>query len=94
MEQKNNSGTIFRNKKKETAQAPDCTGTATIEGKKYRIAAWSNKSKTGGSYLRVLFTEIAAADLNAPAAVQATMPLTPLASHGNVDSIMLDDLPF
>jgi hypothetical protein len=30
MEQKNNSGTIFRNAKKETAQAPDYSGTATV----------------------------------------------------------------
>jgi len=89
MEQKNNSGTIFRNAKKETAQAPDYSGTATIGEKKYRIAGWINKSKTGANYLRVLFTEIVAQDLNAQAG-QAHLPLTP----GQVDSIMLDDLPF
>lgn len=74
MEQKNNSGTIFRNAKKETAQAPDYSGTATVGEKKYRIAGWINKSKTGGNYLRVLFSEQQAQDLNASPS-QAKIPI-------------------
>jgi len=93
MEQKNNSGTIFRNEQKEKAQAPDYTGTATVGEKKYRISGWINKSNKGANYLRVLFTEIVAKDLNAQPG-QAHIPLTPPPSQGNVDSIMINDLPF
>ena len=82
MEQKNNSGTIFRNAKKETAQAPDYSGTATVGEKKYRIAGWINKSKTGSNYLRILFSEQQAQDLNESAS-QAQMPIQPQSSQVN-----------
>ncbi len=90
MEQKNNSGTIFRNAKKETPQAPDYSGTATVEEKKYRIAGWINKSKTGGNYLRVLFTEVIEKPQAGLPAEQSRLEM----GSGNVDSVMLDDLPF
>ena len=90
MEQKNNSGTIFRNAKKETAQAPDYSGTATIAEKKYRIAGWINKSKTGANYLRVLFTEVIEKPQAEVPAEQSRLEM----GSGNVDSVMIDDLPF
>lgn len=90
MEQKNNSGTIFRNAKKETQQAPDYSGTATVGEKKYRIAGWINKSKTGGNYLRVLFTEV----IEKPQAEVSAEQSRLLMGSGNVDSVILDDLPF
>lgn len=54
---KNNSGALFRNKREANEKKPDFTGNATIEGKIYRLAGWVNKSKTGTSYLRLIFTE-------------------------------------
>jgi uncharacterized protein (DUF736 family) len=90
MEQKNNSGTIFRNAKKETAQAPDYSGTATVGEKKYRIAGWINKSKTGANYLRVLFTEVVEQPQAGLPAEQSRLEM----GSGNVDSVMIDDLPF
>ena len=90
MEQKNNSGTIFRNAKKETAQAPDYSGTATVAEKKYRIAGWINKSKTGGNYLRIIFNEPPMIPIAPLPAEQSRLEI----GSGNVDSVMLDDLPF
>lgn len=90
MEQKNNSGTIFRNAKKETAQAPDYSGTATLGEKKYRIAGWINKSKSGANYLRVLFSEIIEKPQEGLTAEQSRLEM----GNGNVDSVILDDLPF
>ena len=54
MEQKNNSGAIFRNEKKDKPNAPDYTGSVTIDGKKYAVSGWINKSKDGRNYLRLL----------------------------------------
>ena len=92
MEQKNNSGSLYKNKKDKTTQ-PDYGGTALIDGKKYRLAGWINKSKSGGNYLRILITEIIEQDLNA-APGQGSMPMPPMANQGPADSVILDDLPF
>ena len=54
MEQKNNSGAIFRNEKKDKPSAPDYSGSITIEGKKFALSGWINTSKDGKNYLRLL----------------------------------------
>jgi hypothetical protein len=89
MEQKNNSGSLFSQKKEKDSQ-PDYSGTATVNGQQYRISGWINKSKAGMSYLRILFSEQQQQDLNAQAA-QGSMKLTPGASQG---PDLTDDLPF
>ncbi len=89
MEQKNNSGSLFRQKKEKDSQ-PDYSGTATVNGQQYRISGWINKSKAGMSYLRILFSEQQPQDLNAKAA-QGSIKLTPSASQG---PDLTDDLPF
>lgn len=55
----NNSGVLFKNDKGDNAARPDYTGTATVEGKKYRLAAWIRESKTGGGnkFLSLKLTE-------------------------------------
>ena len=88
MEQKNNSGSLYKNTKDKPTQ-PDYTGTATIAGKQYRLSGWVNKSKAGANYLRVLFSEQQVQDLNA-AASQASMPIQPQSSNNQTP----DDLPF
>lgn len=88
MEQKNNSGSLYKNTKDKPTQ-PDYTGIATIAGKQYRLSGWVNKSKAGANYLRVLFSEQQAQDLNAPAS-QVSMPIQPQSSNNQTP----DDLPF
>lgn len=56
MEQKNNSGAIFRNEKKDKPTAPDYTGSARIGDQEYSLSGWINKSRDGKNYLRILFT--------------------------------------
>jgi hypothetical protein len=56
MDQKNNSGALYRNKK-DKPTSPDYTGNVVIDGKKYRLAGWLNKSKAGANYLRLLLSE-------------------------------------
>ena len=56
MEQKNNSGAIFKNEKNEKPPAPDYTGSARIGDQDYSLSGWINKSRDGRSYLRILFS--------------------------------------
>lgn len=57
MENKKNGGTLYRNKK-EKPTSPDYTGNLEIDGKRYRLAGWINKSKLGNNYLRLLASEM------------------------------------
>ena len=57
MEQKDNSGAIFRNTKKETEKHPDYTGKCLVNGKEMFISAWINESKTGTKYMALKFQE-------------------------------------
>lgn len=46
-EQKDNSGSIFKNDKKGNDKAPDYNGTIIVEGVEKRIALWVKKSNDG-----------------------------------------------
>lgn len=46
-EQKNNTGSLFKNDKRATENHPNAKGTALIDGVEYWISAWS-KVSTGG----------------------------------------------
>ncbi len=94
MEQKNNSGAIFKNNRKKDGKInqPDYTGNGTVEGKRYLLSAWVNKSKDGKNYLRIYFIQKDEKDLNPTnEAHQSNIPLTPSASQGPET---IDDLPF
>jgi hypothetical protein len=56
-EQKDNSGALFRNDKKEKPSQPDHTGTAKIGGKEYRISAWVKEGKSGKKFFSLAFNE-------------------------------------
>jgi cytochrome b involved in lipid metabolism len=49
-----NSGAIFRNKRKEKDSHPDRTGQCTINGKEYWISGWM-KEKDGEPYMSLAF---------------------------------------
>lgn len=57
-EQKNNSGSLFRNDKKLTEKQPDYNGTIKIDGKEYKLAAWLRESKSGQKYLSISAQEL------------------------------------
>ena len=54
-EQKDNSGALFRNAKKEKDTHPNATGTATIDGVEYYISAWTKETKSGDKYQSLSF---------------------------------------
>ena len=80
MEQKDNSGAIFKNDYKKTEQQPDYKGKAMIDGKKKELAVWLNESKEGKKYFSVKFSEPYQAEVEA--------------GHGHKPKEEKDDLPF
>lgn len=46
-EQKDGSGSLFRNDRKEKETHPDHTGTAKIGGREYYVSAWVKEGKSG-----------------------------------------------
>ena len=54
---KENSGTLFKNNKKDNDNAPDYTGKVNVHGHTLKIAAWVNTSKKGNKYLSLKFSE-------------------------------------
>ena len=53
--QNNNSGSIFKNDKKETDKHPNAKGSALIDGVEYWVSAWTKESKDGGKYQSLSF---------------------------------------
>lgn len=55
-EQRDNSGSLFRNDKKETEQHPNLKGSAMIGGEEYWVSAWTKLSKSGEKWVSLAFT--------------------------------------
>ena len=47
MEQKDNSGVLFKNDKKDKDSHPDYKGNITVDGKNYWLSAWIKTGKNG-----------------------------------------------
>jgi hypothetical protein len=54
-EQRDNSGAVFVNDRKEKDAHPDRAGSATIGGVEYWVSGWLKKTKAGDPYLSLSF---------------------------------------
>lgn len=43
----NNSGVLYKNDYKENEKQPDLTGKAEVEGKHYKLSAWTKRNDDG-----------------------------------------------
>lgn len=50
-EQKNNSGSLFANDKKQADTHPDYKGQIMVDGKMYWISGWKKQSNSGVRYM-------------------------------------------
>lgn len=78
-EQRDNSGSIFVNDRKETDRHPDRTGKAMIGGVMYWVSGWLKRSSNGTQYLSLAFKPME------PRGEESQVPPAELAS---------DDIPF
>lgn len=54
-EQKDNSGSLFKNERKTTDNHPDRTGSATIDGVSYWVNGWVKQDKNCNPWLSLAF---------------------------------------
>lgn len=54
-EQRDNSGSLFRNDKKEQDSHPNAKGSAMIDGVEYWVSAWTKKDKNGNPWQSLSF---------------------------------------
>jgi hypothetical protein len=54
-EQKENSGSLFKNSKKATDKHPDRTGSALIDGREYWVSGWVKQDKNGNPWMSLAF---------------------------------------
>lgn len=64
---KDNTGSIFRNDRKEKDTHPDGKGSAVIDGVDYWVSSWNAVDKNGNPYRKLAFTAKDAAPQAAPA---------------------------
>lgn len=81
-EQRDNSGTVFNNDRKESDKHPDRTGTAMIDGVMYWVSGWV-KNGAKGPFLSLAFKKKEGDGARR----------SPPANQGRNDD-MQDDVPF
>ena len=57
MDNKLNTGAIFKNDKKTSQNQPDYRGKVNVNGKEMEIALWVKTSSAGNSYFSASFSE-------------------------------------
>jgi hypothetical protein len=65
-EQRDNSGSLFKNDRKEQPNHPDYTGTAKVQGREFYMSAWLKESKSGKKFMSFAFKPKLASDRGSP----------------------------
>jgi hypothetical protein len=70
-EQKDMSGVLFKNQRKESEKHPDTTGNCLIDGIEYWVNGWTKFSKSGDKFISMSFKRKDQAKAAASAKVMA-----------------------
>ena len=98
--QQDNSGSIFKNDRKEKETHPDGKGSALIDGVEYWVSSWTKQDRKGNPYRSLSFQRkeqpSIAPQQRAPAPRQAAPAprQSPKGSHGSGFDDMDSDVPF
>jgi len=87
MEQRNNSGAIFKNDNKKAENHPDYKGKVLVNGKEMEVALWVKTSAKGVNYFSASFSE---PFVKGEPQITGTLKQT-IIHESNFDN---DDLPF
>jgi len=87
MEQKVNSGAIFKNDKKTADNQPDYRGKINVEGKELEISLWVKTAQSGVKYMSAAIKEPYVAPAPAPVLQNTTDKI-------KAADDFEDDLPF
>jgi uncharacterized protein (DUF736 family) len=74
MENKPNTGAIFKNDKKTSQNQPDYRGKVNVNGKEMEIALWVKTSSAGNSYFSASFSEPYVAPQTQPVVANDDLP--------------------
>jgi hypothetical protein len=93
-DQRDNSGVMFANDRKEKDTHPDRTGNAMIDGRKYWVSGWIKQDRNGKPFLSLAFkpqdqAEGARQERSQPAQEQAVAP-----TRRSMKDEMDDEIPF
>ena len=86
-QQKDNSGALFKNDKKESDSHPDYKGSAMIDGSDYWVSGWINVSSAGTKYMKFSYSPKEQVHSNGVKQVQAAVGGMSIAE-------MDEDIPF
>lgn len=86
-QQKDNSGALFKNDKKETDSHPDYKGSAMIQGSEFWVSGWINVSSAGTKYMKFSYSPKEQVHSNGVKQVQAAVGGMSIAE-------MDEDIPF
>lgn len=85
-EQKDMSGSLFKNDRKETDTHPDYKGSALLNGVDHWLDAWVNTDRNGNKYMALKFKPKEAASRVARPET-GVLPVTPAGIDATSDSI-------
>lgn len=87
-EQRDNSGALFKNTRKEKANHPDYQGNAMIDGREYYISAWLKEGRNGK------FFSFAFKPKEDQAPKQQVRRQDPISTGRSLREDLNDDIPF
>lgn len=90
-EQKNNTGVIFKNDRREKDSHPNGKGTALIDGVEYWVSSWT-KDGAKGKFQSLSFTRKEAKNAPAPAPKKEPAKQSYAAASGRDEGGLADEL--